>query len=188
MDLLVALRCATQYSIPVYWLHLPIGKTVRVPVYYGSNRGFPNGYGLEGRHSIDSTTAGHYDLVISNLKLSDAGSYTCIDKAGQGKSSSAQLSVIGELNYCIMVTMYLFVYFYSHYSNKSRLFTSIQFVIEFLCYVYSLYSPHTFFFTVSHNCSTQTKIFRACFLFERMISCYTNIITLNGEGEEGQWG
>ena len=95
---LVVLRCATQYSIPVYWLHLRIGKTIKEPIYYGSTRGFQNGYGLEGRHSIDSSTAGHYDLVISYVKLSDAGSYTCIDKAGQGKSSSAQLSVIGELN------------------------------------------------------------------------------------------
>jgi len=44
----------------------------------------------------EDSTSGRYDLVISNVQLEDAGTYTCIDEAGIGEAYKAELVVSGK--------------------------------------------------------------------------------------------
>ena len=52
------------------------------------------------RHSLDRSRDDQHDLVISDVRLSDSGLYTCIDNDGFGPAASAKLVVLESLPIC----------------------------------------------------------------------------------------
>ena len=49
-----------------------------------------------GKYSVDNDSEVHpwtYNLIIHNVNFSDAGEYICFERAGLGKSTSANLTV-----------------------------------------------------------------------------------------------
>ena len=109
------LNCSTSYPRAVYWQHTPAAAATPVTtpsakttskqldIFVGD---LTDEYRYERRHEVSiNETFGQYDLVIKDLKLSDAGSYFCLDDMGFGVQVQAELVVLGELtSICIIFT------------------------------------------------------------------------------------
>ena len=88
----VVLHCHTNLTIPVEWKHTALHSSSPDMIYFA-------GYVAEAvisRVSVNNSIEGQYDLNIINVQLSDAGTYHCIDRAGDGRQVTAQLKVQGE--------------------------------------------------------------------------------------------
>jgi len=55
-----------------------------------------NGFKLSGRFRLRRDFEGDYSLVIENVSLSDAGSYTCVTDDGSGDYFITRISVSGR--------------------------------------------------------------------------------------------
>ena len=87
----------------VKWRHRAVGSSATNDVYNGEFGLAIVYYSKTGRHSISHKNsesgqdeAGRHDLKISNVIDSDAGTYFCIDKDGEGEETTAELIVISE--------------------------------------------------------------------------------------------
>ena len=102
--------CRTTSQNPVEWTHWAIGAKMQRFVY--ANNLLSDGYnGPDGRHSIISKASfGIFDLVIANIRTSDAGTYKCFDDVGNFDNTNAiyEMTVIGEFQ---LFSIFSFNYF-----------------------------------------------------------------------------
>lgn len=87
----VRLPCSTSETMEVYWLHIPLGTSQPIHIYY--EKKVVNGYSRRYRVEED-TEGGKYDLILQNAQSEDAGTYRCHDRVGSGKWSDAELVVL----------------------------------------------------------------------------------------------
>lgn len=83
--------CRSNQS--VIWSFRRNGQLVDERVYVDGQLSDP-------RFSVNRSADDWYDLVISGVRLSDAGIYTCIDNNGYGPPASARLVVLDSLPTC----------------------------------------------------------------------------------------
>ena len=79
-----------QHRREVDWRYGKTTATVSDPVW--NRKYLVNGY--KTRCVIETSTAGHYDLVIRQVGLNDSGFYDCIERGGFGKRHRIQLDII----------------------------------------------------------------------------------------------
>ena len=85
-----------------------MGTTADDDVYMGV-LGFVNGFAKSGRYSINQdNSTGRYDLLIRNVEPADAGKFVCVSNGGMGKLRSAELTVIGTVNFLRFTNLYRF--------------------------------------------------------------------------------
>ena len=84
-------ECSSNQS--VIWSFRRVGQLVDERVYVDGQLSDP-------RFSVNRSADDWYGLVISDVRLSDAGLYTCIDNNGFGPPASARLVVLDSLPTC----------------------------------------------------------------------------------------
>lgn len=92
----VTLRCRSNIKtqFPVAWYHLEFGTDKYIELVY-ENGHFSNHLSDPNKYAISGNTSeGEFNLVISNVKLEDAGRYTCTDTSGSERR--AELVVYGK--------------------------------------------------------------------------------------------
>lgn len=78
----VRINCTVNSNESVIWETTPFGKIRSQPVYDGNN--FLNHFSESGRFTLDKISRpGSHDLLISNVELNDAGSFSCIESTKQ---------------------------------------------------------------------------------------------------------
>lgn len=86
--------CCSDIPETHFWKHKAIGSTIAKEIY--DSKGLANGFLTSGRFNVTSGSShGCQSLSSINVRLEDAGTYTCIDKAGQGQTVAWELVVIG---------------------------------------------------------------------------------------------
>lgn len=89
-------NCTTVHNEPVYWITRPYGSKAINDIYIGETY-LLDDYGTSGRFSVEvNNTLRRYDLLIKDVKQTDAGVYVCIDERGLGKKANAELIVWGR--------------------------------------------------------------------------------------------
>ena len=73
----VRLNCSDPLRDTLHWSHVPLGSQMRTYIY-NSGIGVHLRYKLGGRHSVEvDDSSGSCDLLIKQLSVEDAGTYTC---------------------------------------------------------------------------------------------------------------
>lgn len=88
------LPCHTALSESVLWSKYNASASRPFSDIYVSNR-IINGF--VGRFTVETSPAGHYDLVIANITMSDSGLYVCIEGNGLEANHYIRLTVKGEV-------------------------------------------------------------------------------------------
>ena len=87
----VRLNCSTDSALPVNWWRTTV--TSQEKEIFILNRTKSE---YDGRLRIVRSAVGQFDLFIPHAELTDAGRYTCVDKAGGGRKVTVELIVLGE--------------------------------------------------------------------------------------------
>jgi len=81
------------------WWWIPTGQTELIPIFQSSTLV----YIYEGHMEVQSGPSGQHNLVIHDVRFSDAGSYTCFDygrlqsAVNKGHFFTAELVIIGTV-------------------------------------------------------------------------------------------
>lgn len=86
------LNFSTCVYRPFYMDHIPVGKSHADDLY--NNGKLLNDYAKSGRFRIEDSS-GSCALYITNVKTSDAGTYTCRENSGLGQRHDKDLIVRG---------------------------------------------------------------------------------------------